>query len=137
MISRDQLEDQLIDIEHMLGQIGEALEQLRKVATRQEQHQPIAPLRHTPYKYASASPMPRARDTVVGFLAKHDPRVLELMGDEAEHTQRDGYWLMHRARERGIKTLAVQAPPILLEQGIRTVKAWPVALLAERFRVTL
>ena len=73
-----------------------------------------------------------ARDTVVGWLAKHDPERLAIMDATPEATQRDGYWLMHRCRERGIEITKVPAPTVLKEQGIDEVNAYPVWLLAER-----
>lgn len=74
-------------------------------------------------------------DTVLGFLSKHDPFILEMMVDPVEETQRDGFWLMHRARERGLPSLKVPAPKAVtdLYPSIETVKAWPVDLLKERF----
>lgn len=74
-------------------------------------------------------------DTVLGFLSKHDPFILEMMVCPVEETQRDGFWLMHRARERGLTSISVPAPKVVrdLYPSIETVKAWPVALLHERF----
>lgn len=80
------------------------------------------------------SPCPPGYDTVLGYLAKHDPIVLELLDRDPDATKRDGYWLMHRARERGLEVVKVEACPWLRQNGIKMVNAYPQSLLAERFR---
>src|SRR5690606_37254180 len=52
---------------------------------------------------------PEGYDTVVGYLTEHLPHVWELMDHMAEATQRDGWWLKHRCRERSIAIVRVQA----------------------------
>lgn len=78
--------------------------------------------------------VPPGFDTVLGYLAKYHPDVLATF-DYAEPaaTQRDGFWLSHRTRERGLPPFTVEAPPVLREQGIMNVRAYPVALLAQRW----
>jgi hypothetical protein len=97
---------------------------------------PTAPPLPCPAKYRSPR-VPAGFDTVLGFLARHDPQVLAAMDDTAEATQRDGFWLRWRCSERFILPLRVKAPPVLRAQGIERVNAYPVALLAERFKVAL
>jgi hypothetical protein len=79
------------------------------------------------------SPVPDGFDTVLGWYAKQDPWAL-LIGElwTAEHTMRDGYWLSHRCRERGIPVMRVPAPAVLRDQGIKQVRAYPVSLIRER-----
>lgn len=79
------------------------------------------------------SPCPSGYDTILGYLAKFEPTRMELIDQDAEATQRDGWWCTHRANERRLQVHKVQAPPFLQEQGIETVNAYPTSLLAERF----
>jgi hypothetical protein len=97
------------------------------------------------------SPVPsRGWDTVLGYLAKNNPEALAIHYDHAEDTQRDGFWLTHKMKQkvaaRGIRyrvwscaaggprttPLKVPAPAVLRERGIETVNAYPVCLLRER-----
>ena len=78
------------------------------------------------------SPCPPGFDTVLGYLAKVNPGLLDLIDRDPSATLRDGYWLCHRAKERDIKTVKVEACPWLRKQGITTVNAYPVELLEER-----
>jgi len=72
-------------------------------------------------------------DTVVGYLARHHPDLLHHMDDHADATQRDGYWCGHSCVERGLRAFLVTAPPVLQEQGIERVRAWPIEVLRDRF----
>jgi hypothetical protein len=75
--------------------------------------------------------VPEGRDTVLGYLAKHHPEMLELIDyDVPEATARDGFWLAHRAHEQAV---FCPAPPVLRAKGIMRVRAWTVALLSQRF----
>lgn len=56
------------------------------------------------------------------------------MDATAEATIRDGWWLTHRCRERGIEPLKVRVCPWLARQGIFEVNAYPVDLLRRRFK---
>lgn len=75
---------------------------------------------------------PEGYDTVVGWLSVNRPDVIVTLGDAPACTQRDGFWLMHRCRERGIPEVWVRAPKVLADQGIDKVRAYPADLLAER-----
>lgn len=79
------------------------------------------------------SPCPAGYDTVLGYLAKVNPGLLELMDRSPEATQRDGFWLRHRCAESGLDWLRVDACPWLRSLGIEKVNAYPVKLLAQRF----
>jgi hypothetical protein len=83
------------------------------------------------------SPDPRCRtagyNTALGYLAKVNPEALALIGDILTETQRDGFWLMHKCRRKGITPIKVKAPAVLRENGIYTVNMYPVELLRERF----
>lgn len=74
---------------------------------------------------------PEGYDTVLGYMARHFPDHVGICA-EAEDTLRDGFWLTHRCRERGLDAVRVSAPQCLQAQGIATVKAYPINLLRER-----
>lgn len=76
---------------------------------------------------------PEGYDTVVGYLTEYEPAMWDLMDHFAEATQRDGFWLTHQARLRGLPVYRVQACPWLVRQGIFEVNAYPIELLRERF----
>lgn len=78
------------------------------------------------------SPVPQGWDTVLGWTAKHNPAFFDLCDDPISGTVRDGYWLTHRCRERGINAISVDAPAHLAARGIRTVNAYPTSLVAQR-----
>lgn len=78
------------------------------------------------------SEVPEGFDTVLGYLARNNPEALFLMGPDAEATARDGFWLTHRCKQRGIKPVKVEACAHLIEQGIFVVNAYPISLLEER-----
>lgn len=78
--------------------------------------------------------LPPGYDTVLGYLAKYHPECLDAFdyGDPTI-TQRDGFWLAHRAKEAGLTPVWVEAPAILQERDIPRVRAYPVELLAKRW----
>lgn len=76
--------------------------------------------------------VPEGYDTVLGYLGKTHPEVLDLMEDPISGTQHDGFWLQHRSARLGRGTIKVEAPAPLLEAGIQVVNAYPVDLLRER-----
>jgi hypothetical protein len=74
--------------------------------------------------------VPDGYDTVLGYLAKHHPEMLELIDyADPSATARDGFWLAHRWS----RVDYVPAPPVLRAAGILRVRCWPVDLLRERF----
>ena len=79
--------------------------------------------------------LPRGFETVLGYLAKRAPRLLELMEPKADSTLRDGFWLKRQSERRGYHVPKVRAPKFLRDQGIQTVNAYRLELLAERFGV--
>lgn len=79
------------------------------------------------------SPVPAGFDTILGYLSKNQPDIIELMEDPIADTQRDGYWLMHRTKEAQILPEKVKAPACCLGIGITEVNAYPVWLLEKRF----
>jgi hypothetical protein len=85
-----------------------------------------------PSEYFSPD-LPEGFDTVLGYLAKHEPYTLSCIDQFAEATLRDGWWLTHRCRKAGIKPIKVPASLFLVQQGIFEVNSYPVALLQERF----
>ncbi|WP_406646750.1 hypothetical protein QEZ52_20595 [Aliisedimentitalea scapharcae] len=64
-------------------------------------------------------------------MSKHFPDMIDLCFDP-EGTKRDGFWLMHRCRERGITPVKVAALVSFCGTGIEQVNASPVALLQKR-----
>lgn len=78
------------------------------------------------------SPCAPGWDTVLGYLSKHNPEALALMDEDAEATLRDGYWLTHRCKKLGITPRKVQAPVVLIRQGIFEVNSYPILLLEQR-----
>lgn len=74
-------------------------------------------------------------DTILGFLSKQDQFLIDMMEDPIKDTQRDGFWCMHRCRERGIQSIKVPAPKAVTDMypAIETINAYPIALLKERF----
>lgn len=97
---------------------------------------PEAPVKHThltpeQLRFVTQG-IPRGYDTVLGYTAKMHPDTLVYDADIPEATVRDGYWLTHRCRERGLACVKVEAPEVLQEQGIELVNAYPVDLLQER-----
>jgi hypothetical protein len=77
--------------------------------------------------------LPQGYDTVMGYLARTNPESVALLPDFVDDTQRDGWWLVHRSRRRGVRVIKVQAPLVLRERGIEVVNAYSVDLLRERF----
>jgi hypothetical protein len=80
--------------------------------------------------------VPEGFDTVLGWLAKHHPDVLVLLGDvsDPQATVRDGWRLAHWCKREGKPVLWVEAPAVLQERGIEKVRAYPVSLLKRRWR---
>ncbi|CAB4139640.1 hypothetical protein UFOVP347_50 [uncultured Caudovirales phage] len=77
--------------------------------------------------------VPAGFDTVLGYLSKHCPEHLALIDHMPSATSRDGWWLCHRIRERGLPLHSVPACAFLRAHGIERVNAYPVGLLRERF----
>jgi hypothetical protein len=78
------------------------------------------------------SPCPPGWDTVLGYIAKANPDLFELMDKVPSSTLRDGYWLTHRCREQGVVPLKVPACHWLRKAGIEQVNAYPLSLLEKR-----
>lgn len=72
-------------------------------------------------------------DTIVGWVSKNRPDIVENMGTQAWLHTRDGFWLTNQCKKRGLKVHKVRAPEVLVDQGIEEVNAYPVELIAERF----
>lgn len=74
--------------------------------------------------------VPEGYDTVLGYLARCHPEVLDLMDyTQPDTTARDGFWLAHRFK----RCEYVPAPPVLRTKGIMRVRCWPIELLEQRF----
>lgn len=92
---------------------------------------PSAPAVFARHLDALSPNVPEGFETVLGYLARNRPDLLDL-GDWRDPgvTALDGYWLTHRSQAQ---SCWVTAPPALEARGIRNVRAYPVALLAQRF----
>lgn len=109
---------------------GEVEDEVRAIFDKAVESMGMAdPAASPDWRYLSACP--EGHDTVLGFMAQHFPDVVDQCWD-ATDTQRDGFWLGHRCRERGIVPVKVAAPQVLQEQGIHAVNAYPVDMLRER-----
>jgi hypothetical protein len=75
---------------------------------------------------------PQDYETVLGYLARYNPWALQADLWDPEATLRDGFWCKHRANERGIEVVKVDAPSVLEAEGIYAVNAYPLCLLRER-----
>lgn len=75
-------------------------------------------------------------NTVLGYLTEYDPIILDLMNDPIRDTQRDGFWLTHRAKQRGLPVIKVPAPKAVTTRypEVTQLNAYPVGLLRERFK---
>lgn len=114
---------------HIRAQLVAALDELDELE-RSVAHVPLLS-RHSD---AITANVPPGFDTVLGYLAKHHPDILDEVdyGDPSV-TQRDGFWCMHQAKRRGRKPVTVDAPPALRRIGIPHVNAWPVEILRHRW----
>lgn len=78
--------------------------------------------------------MPEGYDTVLGFLAKHHADVLDLIDySDPRVTQRDGWKLAHLTRQAGLPVIYVPAPECLAARGFKTVRAYPISLMQQRW----
>ena len=92
---------------------------------------PDEPEGHTPDPQY-ISPVPNGYDTVLGYLATHQPEALQFDMWDAEATQRDGFWCRHQCRKRGLPICKVPAPAIFDGESFTTVNAYPLEVLQER-----
>lgn len=121
-LTRERLGDLAASLEDMIGSVGICEEPSTQAKDAEV------------YQYLShfLTETPEGFDTVLGWLAKNNPEALMLMQDPIFDTRRDGFWLMHKAEQEGCKVKKVSAPPIMAEEGIPTVNAYPNALLERR-----
>lgn len=76
--------------------------------------------------------LPYGYDTVVGYLAKHDPDQLRALRDPVNDTSRAGFWCKARTEREGYCVVKVPAPPAIVARGITELNAYPTSVLAER-----
>lgn len=79
------------------------------------------------------SPCQPGYDTVLGYLAKHQPGTLELLDQVPDATIRDGFKLRALAIKRDLPVLKVDASPFLRSFGIEQVNSYPIRILVEHF----
>lgn len=130
MVCRNGTDEGRAEVAAEVERMGQIIDYLQEAGQEFDQD----PVDADQAQYISPIPlnMPEPYDTVLGYLARHVPEALNFDAWDPELTKRDGYWLCHRARERGIEVIKVPAPGVMMEQGIRTVNAYPVSLLQER-----
>ena len=105
-----------------LEELGYSLPWARGLASR-------LPIRHWD---AITRDVPEGYDTVLGYLAKHHPDILDLIDrTDPDATARDGWWLSHRCKDSVQQY--VLAPECLRAAGIKRVRLWPIALMAQRW----
>lgn len=105
----------------------EALERVEQVALRA--------IRGCDVRYLSACPP--GYQTVLGYLATHEPEMLELLDKDPSATADDGVWCGHRCIVLGVEPVQVRACPWLAdEHGIARSVAYPIRVLQERFART-
>ena len=121
--------ERLREIAHMLVDYGyyTAAGSIAAVTEERDALRAIVGNRHS---VAITPDVPDGFDTILGYLAKHDPDVLDQFDYyDPQATQRDGFWMMHHATDRRV----VSAPACLQMRGIKVVNAWPLSALQERF----
>lgn len=84
---------------------------------------------------AYGSACPDGYDTVIGWLAKNKPHIVELMSDPVHDTMADGRLLAKTCKDRGIEAVKVDAPLIFVKEGFHVINSYPIRLLEERFNV--
>lgn len=119
-------------IAHNIDVLAHALDDLRRslMELKADTALPCAPTVAERHLECLSRNVPDGYDTVLGYLARCHPEMLDLMDYAVpETTARDGFWLAHRHKRCDY----VPAPPVLRQRGIMRVRCWPVGLLAERF----
>lgn len=95
----------------------------------------VAPAVLSRHADAISCDVPAGWDTVLGYLAKVHPDVLDSFDYSVpEATVRDGWKLSHMARKRGYAERYAVAPMVLQRAGVLAVRMYPVSLLAQRWR---
>jgi hypothetical protein len=115
-----------------IRQLRVALAQLSETVDAMERQLSSVPrvCRHS----GCVSHVPEGYDTVLGYLAKYQPEVLDMYDySDPKATQRDGWWLKATTLRMGRVAPLVDAPPVLQRVGITEVRAYPVDVLARRF----
>ena len=83
------------------------------------------------HKDAATKVVPKGYDTVLGFLAKWHPEILDVIDwHDPSATLRDGLWCMHRSKG---SEMWAKAPQAMLEMGLKKVRAYPLEILKQRF----
>jgi len=72
-------------------------------------------------------------DTVVGYLAKYHPDMIDLLSDPIADTRRDAILLSRECKREGLEVHRVDAPQIFQDEGIASLNSYPVELLKRRF----
>jgi hypothetical protein len=84
---------------------------------------------------AISNKVPPGHDTILGYLAKHQPEILDTVDyADPEVTKRDGWALAHACRRKGLRAVYTPAPAALKRRGILVVRAYPVELLEARWQ---
>lgn len=79
--------------------------------------------------------LPDGYDTVLGYLATHEPFLLSVMEEYAEATEMDDWWLTGRCKSAGIEPVKVPASLLLVREGVFEINSYPLEFLRERLSV--
>lgn len=119
-------------MEHQIAELKRALGVVQSIVDGIAER--LLALQTQKHAMAITPDVPEGWDTVLGYLAKYHPDVLDAFDySNPSATARDGWWLKHQCMKRGIETPRVPAPPCLRACGIDHVNAYPVTLLAHRW----
>lgn len=116
---------------------GDLLDTLARVDRLIERtRETVTPITTFAYRHwdAITPNVPEGYDTILGYLAKHHADVLDqLTYSDPRVTVRDGYKLAHLARKANVPVIYVPAPECLSSQGFKTVRAYPLEILEQRW----
>jgi hypothetical protein len=77
--------------------------------------------------------LPEGYDTVLGYLSRERPEIVDLMSDPIGDTLKDSFTLKADCVKDDATVETVDAPPALRERGIMQINAYPLEYLATRF----
>ena len=77
--------------------------------------------------------LPDGYDTVLGYLAREQPEIINLMSEPIGDTLKDSLSLKAKCVKADTLVETVDAPPALRERGIMQINAYPLDYLVDRF----
>ena len=76
--------------------------------------------------------LPEGYDTVLGYLSREQPEIINLMSEPIGDTLTDSLSLKAKCVKDDAAVETVDAPPALLERGITQINAYPVEYLVDQ-----